>query len=88
MKYTVKDWFLNKIANELHRTITSFGIFAILKEADKAVYAMCSISADKSKTMWIPKSVLEETNLGQAVRYIEDYNEALKEFHAMWSLYM
>lgn len=37
---TVKDWFADKVAKELSRKIDMCDVFAILKETDKAVYAM------------------------------------------------
>lgn len=56
----VKDWFANKVANELGRNITMCYVFAILKETEKAVYAMLNVGCYQRKTMWIPKSVLVE----------------------------
>lgn len=32
----VKDWFANKVANELGRNITMCYVFAILKETEKS----------------------------------------------------
>lgn len=40
---TVKDWFANKVANELGKNITMCDVFAILKETEKAVYAMLNV---------------------------------------------
>lgn len=38
--YTVKDWFANKVANEVKRNISMCDVFAIMKETEKAVYCM------------------------------------------------
>ena len=40
---TVKDWFADKVAEELSRKIDMCDVFAILKETDKAVYAMLNV---------------------------------------------
>ena len=40
---TVKDWFANKVANELGKNITMCDVFAILKETEKAVDAMLNV---------------------------------------------
>jgi len=86
---TVKDWFANKIANELGRNLTLCDIFAIINETEKAVYAMISVGADKMKTMWIPKSVLVETEqTGVGTWKIENYEEASRFFHSQWSMFI
>lgn len=53
---TVKDWFANKVANELGKNITMCDVFAILKETEKAVYAMLNVGCYQRKTMWVPKN--------------------------------
>lgn len=90
MAYTVKDWFANKIAQEVGRNISMCEVFAILKETEKAVYAMLNLGCDSRKTMWVPKSVLVEVETGNG-RYPVltdiDYDEAVKEFKAHWSMF-
>lgn len=91
--YTVKDWFGNKVAQEVKRNISMCDVFAILKETDKAVYAMLNLGCDFKKTMWIPKSVLIENEVGETATgafnyetlFIEDYDEAVKSFSTHWS---
>ena len=39
--YTVKKWFADKVAQEMRRNINMCDVFAIVKESEKAVYAMC-----------------------------------------------
>ena len=82
--YTVKEWFANKVANEVRRNISMCDVFCILKETEKAVYAMLNLGTNFSKTMWIPKSVLVETDKHETLR-ISDYETASREFKAMWS---
>lgn len=90
--YTVKEWFANKVAEEVKRTITMCDVFAILKESEKAVYAMLNIGCGHKKTMWVPKSVLVENEVGTGADglecyetfFIEDYNEAVTEFEKHW----
>lgn len=91
--YTVKEWFANKVANEVRRNITMCNVFCILRETEKAVYAVLDLGANFSKTMWVPKSVLVEFPVGtddngiyhRETLYISDYNEAISRFKAMWS---
>lgn len=63
--YEVKKWFANKVANEVKENISMCEVFAILKQTDKAVYAMLNLGTDKRKTMWVPKSVLVEYEVGE-----------------------
>ncbi len=81
--YTVKEWFANKIANEIQRNISMCEVFAVLKETDKAVYAMLNLGYKHKKTMWVPKSVLEERNAStesEGVFIDCTYEEASREF--------
>ena len=87
--FVIKDWFANKIANEIKRNICSPEIFAILKETEKAVYAMISVSANQSKCVWVPKSCIEK-NTGSVdfrTRTNISYEEAINDFHIYWSTY-
>lgn len=86
--YTVKEWFANKVANEVRRNISMCDVFCILKETEKAVYAIMNLGANFSRTMWIPKSVMIEMENGHETLKIEDYHEAMARFEAMWKDYM
>ena len=83
-KYTVKEWFANKIANEVRRNISMCEVFCILKETDKAVYAIMNLGTNFARTMWVPKSVLVENDKDHETLRISDYNEAMSRFYAMW----
>lgn len=87
-KYTVKEWFANKIANEVRRNILICEVFCILKETEKAVYAIMNLGTNFSRTMWVPKSVLVENENGHETLRIADYNEAMSRLHAMWRDYI
>ena len=86
---TVKDWFANKVANELGKNITMCDVFAILKETEKAVYAMLNVGCYQRKTMWIPKSMLVEEDPAEhgdnRVIYTDDYEFAVSYFKNYWS---
>ena len=86
---TVKDCFANKVANELGRNITMCYVFAILKETEKAVYAMLNVGCYQRKTMWISKSVLVEEDVpddsNHKVIYTDDYDKAVVLFNDHWS---
>ena len=91
--YTVKEWFADKIANEVGRNITACELFAVLKETDKAVYAMLHIGGTSRKTTWIPKSVLVDTSDevyedgdGRFPLIINDsYDEVVKAWDSLWN---
>ena len=91
--YTVKEWFANKVANEVKRNITMCDVFAVIKETEKAIYAMLNLGCDMKKTMWVPKSVLIEREVGEnpsgsynhETLFIEDYEEASEAFRMHWS---
>lgn len=95
--YTIKEWFGNKLANEIGRNITSGEIFAILKETEKAVYAMLHIGGTSRKTTWIPKSVLVDTTDeeydeaegdGRFPLIINDnYDEVVKAWDSHWDMF-
>lgn len=94
--YTVKEWFADKVANEVRRNINCCDVFAILKESEKAVYAMLNLGCDFRKCTWIPKSVLVENEIGEDEvtkayhheTYIEaDYDKAVEMFKVFWSQY-
>ena len=92
---TVKDWFANKIAKEIRRNISFCDVFAIIKETDKAIYAMLNLGTNFSRTMWIPKSVLVERDVvdrpGEKACYETiraSYEEAEEEFARHWSQFI
>ncbi len=89
--YEVKEWFANKIANEVGRNITDCSLFAVLKETEKAVYAMLHIGGTSRKCTWIPKSVLIDTTDevdeydGRFPLIINDnYDEVVKAWAELW----
>lgn len=89
--YEVKEWFANKIANEVGRNITDCSLFAVIKETDKAVYAMLHIGGTSRKCTWIPKSVLIDTTDevdeydGRFPLIINDnYDEVVKAWTELW----
>lgn len=90
--YSVKDWFANKVANEVKRNISMCDVFGVLKETEKAVYAVLNLGCDFHKTMWIPKSVLVENEIGmdehqfmhRETRFFNSYDEAVKAFKEFW----
>lgn len=89
--YEVKEWFANKIAYEVGRNITDCSLFAVLKETEKAVYAMLHIGGTSRKCTWIPKSVLIDTTDevdeydGKFPLIINDnYDEVVKAWTELW----
>lgn len=87
--YKMKDWFANKKAQEIQSNIQSDEIFAILKETEKAVYGMIHLTSHVFKCVWIPKSCMIECK-GSVDFYTREnisFDEAVKEFHYMWSFY-
>ena len=77
MKMTIKDWYQNKIAKEIGVKVFTFDIVAVSKMTEKAIYAttVYMTQADgrmHQKTMWIPKSCTE----GTEVKMVESYEEA------------
>lgn len=82
--YTVKDWFAKKIAEELGKSTFCTEIFAVIRETDKAVYAMLNLGFMKKKTMWIPKSVIVEDEKDHGTMICSDYDECSKAFSSMW----
>lgn len=93
--YTIKEWFGNKLANEIGMNITSGEIFAVLKETEKAVYAMIHTTGTCRKTTWIPKSVLIDTTDEERDEFDGDgrfpliindnYDEVVKSWENVWS---
>jgi hypothetical protein len=86
-KLRVKQWMGNKIANEIGRNITMCDIFGILKETEKAIYAVIAIGCDQRKTMWIPKSAIEEQEYGMDTYEFDSYEEAVEALKNEWALY-
>jgi hypothetical protein len=83
MEIKVKEWFENKLVEELNLgRIYSLELFCGIKETEKAVYAMfytghnCTGCA-RHKCHWIPKSAIENVN---DITYIDDYEKAVYAF--------
>ena len=95
ISYTVKDWFANKIANEVRRNIMMCDVFCILKETDKAIYAVLNCGYKCRKTTWIPKSVLVANAVGEEAGGIyhhetkrsDSYDEAIEALEIFWNSY-
>lgn len=88
MTIKIKDWFGNKLANELRANLPNNEIFAVLKQTEKAYYSMISLAPGRSKCVWIPKSAtFEEVDDAETI-FEDDYDEALRLFRQMWSQYM
>ena len=93
--YGVKEWFADKVANEVKMNIKMCDVFAVLRETDKAVYAMLNIGADKRKCMWVPKSVLVEYVPGEQENgfykyetiFEEDYNTCVEKLKNHWDMF-
>lgn len=93
--YGVKDWFANKVAQEVRRNISMCDVFAIMKESEKAVYAMLNLGCDFSNCIWIPKSVLVEREIGESENgswnhetYIEsNFDKCREMFKDHWDVY-
>ena len=91
--YTMKTWFANMVANEIRMNISCCDLFAILRETEKAVYALVNLGCGKSRMMWVPKSCLEEYEAGSNTNgrhhyetyVIADPSEAARRFYQFWS---
>lgn len=90
--YEVKEWFADKVANEARRNIEMCEVFAVMKETEKAVYAMLNLGCDFRKCMWVPKSVLIKNEVGEGENQIhhyetifeEDYDKCVEMFVEHW----
>lgn len=94
--YEVKDWFANKIAQEVSRNIPMCEVFAVMKETEKAVYAMLNLGENFRKCMWVPKSVLIENEVGEQANgtyayetiFEEDYEKCVEMFKEHWEMFI
>ena len=94
--YEVKDWFADKIAQGLHKNISMCEVFAVLKETEKAVYAMLNLGANFRLCKWVPKSVLVELEAGKQKNgttkyetiFEEDYDKCVKMFKEHWEQFI
>ena len=90
-KLIIKEWFLNKKAEEFSRNLEHEEAFAILKETEKAYYIMYSLAPNYPTCFWVPKSVTEFVQTDKEdheTKFIEDYDKAVVEFKSMWSSYI
>ena len=85
--YEMKEWFANKFAKENGFDIMDGWLVAIMKESEKAVYAMVHICGASRKCTWIPKSCLESYEVGNdgfcnhhETVFEEDYNKCVEIF--------
>lgn len=94
--YEVKDWFANKVAQETGRNISMCEVFAVLKETEKAVYAMLNLGANFRLCKWVPKSVLVELEAGKQENgttksetiFEEDYDKCVEMFKDHWEQFI
>ena len=81
----LKEWFEDKLAKELNISgLYTIKIFCIIKETEKAVYAMLDCGYDgtgsyvRRRCAWIPKSVIE-SDINE-IEVIPDYEKAKNAF--------
>lgn len=94
--YEVKDWFADKVAQEAGKNISMCEVFAVLKETEKAVYAMLNLGANFRLCKWVPKSVLVELEAGKQKNgttkyetiFEEDYDKCVKMFKQHWEQFI
>lgn len=89
-QYRMKEWFVDKVANEIKRNLYTDEIFAILKETEKAVYAMLNLDYKHTKCVWIPKSCLtvECGSIDFHTRENISYEDAKFEHYMYWKSYV
>lgn len=85
----MKEWFANKVANEIRHNLHTTEIFAILRETEKAVYAVLAIEPGCTRCTWIPKSCIEEQpgSIDFHTRFGLSYEAAMTEARLFWSAY-
>ena len=85
----MKEWFACKVANEIRRNLHTTEIFAVLRETEKAIYAMLTIAPGYNRCIWIPKSCTEETAGSRDffTRTNLSYDQAVAEANLFWSSY-
>ena len=94
--YEVKDWFADKVAQEVRKNISMCEVFAVLKETEKAVYAMLNLVSNLRLCKWVPKSVLVELEAGKQKNgttkyetiFEEDYDKCVKMFKEHWEQFI
>jgi hypothetical protein len=95
LAYEVKDWFADKVAQEVSHNIHGCRVFSIMKETEKAVYAMLDLGIDHRKCMWVPKSVLvtyvpgeQENGMYKRETIFEsDYDTCVEKLKTLWSYF-
>ena len=85
----IKEWFANKVANEIKHNLHNAMIFAVLKETAKAYYVMLAIEPHCTRCTWIPKSCTEECSgsVDFHTHFGLTYEEARFEARLFWSSY-
>ena len=56
----MKEWFANKVANEIKHNLIHTRIFAVLRETEKAMYCMLNVTKACYRCAGIPKSCLTD----------------------------
>lgn len=84
----VKDWFANKLANELRTNLHSSEIFAVLRETENAYNVMLR-ECGRALTCWVPKSCIDELpgSIDFHTRFGMGYDAARTELNHFWSFY-
>lgn len=90
MKATIKEWFNNKLADEMNLPrLYNLDIFCGIKETEKAIYALfytgynANGTKGKHRAHWIPKSAIEDID---NLKMINDYDEAIKAFEVEYDM--
>ena len=85
----MKEWFANKVANEIRCNLRTTEIFAVLRETEKALYVMLSIAPGCNRCIWVPKSCTEECpgSIDFFTRTGLTYEHAAFEANLFWSAY-
>ena len=84
----IKDWFANKLANELRTNLHSTKIFAVLRETEKA-YNVMLCEYGRALTCWVPKSCTEERpgSIDFHTRFGMSFSAAKNELYYFWKTY-
>lgn len=81
----IQAWFCKK------NDMKSDTLITIIKETEKAYYAICGNMFGRMKTMWVPKSVVKEVSIDwQNCYYFRnpDWKSAMQEIRDEASLYI
>lgn len=82
----MKEWFANKVANEIKHNLFNTEIFAVLRETEKALYCMLNVTKGCYRCVWIPKSCVTEHkgSIENHTWFGLTYEQALEEAKWFW----